>query len=77
MVIIPNIYVARSDIETSTVDVDALVNDIAEHSGVDAINGQSLSDTDTLLRTEILEPGDVLITMGAGDITTLSDRLLG
>lgn len=77
MVIIPNIYVARNDIESGTVDVDTFVHDIAEHSGVDARNGQSLSETDTLLRTEILEPGDVVITMGAGDITTLSDRLLG
>jgi len=77
LVIIPNIYVARSDIESGTVDVDTFVNDIAENSGVDAINGQSLAETENMLHADILQPGDVLITMGAGDITQLSDRLLG
>ncbi len=77
VVIIPNIYVARSDIETGTVDVDNFVADIAEHSGVDAINGLSLSETEEMLTQDILQPDDVVITMGAGDITTLSDRLLG
>lgn len=76
IVIIPNIYVARSDIETTTVDVDAFVNDIAEASGVDALNGHSLPETLTFLRESVLAPGDIVITMGAGDITTLSDMLL-
>lgn len=76
VVVISDIYVARQDIETDTVDVDAFVKDIAEASGVEAINGQSLVTTQALLNKHILQPGDVVITMGAGTITTLSDRLM-
>ena len=39
VVIIPNIYIARSDIETTTVDVDALVRDIAEKRNVECAYG--------------------------------------
>lgn len=76
MVIIPDIYVARSDIETGTVDVDTFVADIAENSGVEAINGHSLEKTREMLTSDILQPGDVVITMGAGPITGLSNQLL-
>jgi UDP-N-acetylmuramate--alanine ligase len=76
VVIIPDIYVARSDIETGTVDVDAFVKDIAEKSSVEAINGESLSKTEELLKSQVLKPNDVVITMGAGSITQLSDALL-
>lgn len=74
-VIIPDIYVARSDIETGTVDVDQFVADIAKRSQVEAINGQGMAETQNLLQTTVLKPHDVLITMGAGPITTLSDTL--
>ena len=77
VVIIPNIYVARSDIETRLVDVDAFVRDIAQGSHVQALNGNDLRMTEQFLRKEVLRPHDVVITMGAGDITTLSDALLG
>jgi UDP-N-acetylmuramate--alanine ligase len=76
IVIIPNIYVARSDIETGTVDTAQLVKDIAHGSQVETLHGESLLQTESLLRHTILQSGDVLVTMGAGDITTLSDRLL-
>ncbi len=76
MVIIPNIYVARQDIEHGTVDTAQFISDITAHSHVPAVYGESLAQTEHLLRTEILQSGDVVITMGAGDITGLSDALL-
>lgn len=76
VVIVPDIYVARSDIETGTVDVDAFVADIAAASDVQAINGHGLAETETLLCTEVAQGNDVIITMGAGTITSLSDRLI-
>ncbi len=76
VVIIPDIYVARQDIETDTVDVDVFVADIKDASGVEAINGQSLTTTQALLSKHIMQTDDVVITMGAGTITSLSDRLL-
>ncbi len=76
VVIIPNIYVARSDIEKGTVDVSQFVRDIQKGSDVEAIDGHDLSETEMMLRENILQEGDVIITMGAGDITALSDRLL-
>lgn len=76
IVIIPDIYVARGEIEHDTVDVQKFVNDISQRSGVQAIDGKSLDETERLLRTEILKPGDVLLTMGAGNVTKLSDTML-
>ena len=76
IVVIPNIYVARSDIETGTVDVDQFVADIASSSHVEAINGHDLSQTETMLREKIIQSNDVVITMGAGDVTGLAGRLM-
>ncbi len=77
VVIVPNIYVARSDIETSTVDIDTFVSDITEKSHVQCMNGYDLLTTEKMLHETTLQPGDVLITMGAGDITGLSERMMG
>jgi len=74
-VIIPDIYVARTDIETKEVDVDAFVKDIASRSSVEARNGTSLKETERMLR-KILKPGDILLCMGAGNITSLAARML-
>ncbi len=76
VVIVPNIYNARSDIETETVDVSAFVADIAQASRVECIDGHGLAETEQLLRRSVLQAGDVLVTMGAGDVTTLSDKIL-
>lgn len=76
IVIIPDIYVARSDIETDTVDVAKFVADIAQASKVETMDGRGLDATLELLTKDIVKSGDVVITMGAGTITALSDRLL-
>ncbi len=75
VVVIPNVYDARHDTENAMVNVDALVRDIAETSEVEAVNGTSLAQTEALLRDSLLQPGDVLVCMGAGDITTLAGNL--
>lgn len=75
VVIIPDIYVARSDIETAEVDISHFVNDIARASRVDCINGRGLSETLAFLR-ERTQGGDVVILMGAGNINSLAPQLL-
>lgn len=75
MVIVPNVYVARAETEGSTMDVDTFVRAIEAQSGVTALNGHSMQETETLLRTKILKQNDVLLCMGAGDITQLASRM--
>jgi UDP-N-acetylmuramate--alanine ligase len=71
-VIIPNIYDARRERDQGTVDVAAFVRDIATASQVTAIDGHSLVETEQLLRNTLLKKDDVLLCMGAGDITELA-----
>jgi UDP-N-acetylmuramate--alanine ligase len=75
MVIVPNVYNARSDIESQEVDVTSFVHDIGTESEVDCFDGESLEETQRKLET-MLPGGEVIVTMGAGDITKLSDRLI-
>lgn len=76
LVIVPDIYAARGEVDTAKVDVTRFVADLGQGSGVEAHYGQSLAETLRLLREQILRPGDVVVTMGAGDITKLSKQLL-
>lgn len=75
LVIIPNIYNARSDIETGTVDVDAFTADIKRVSGIATINGQGLLQTRQTVEAA-MQPGDIVVVMGAGDISTLAQQLM-
>lgn len=75
IVIIPNVYDARRDIETAEVDVKQLVADIGRGSGVDARFGDGLDSTKRMLDS-LLQSNDVLITMGAGDVTKLAGTML-
>lgn len=76
VVIIPNVYDARSETETGQVDVPTFVHDIARQSSVHAIEGHSLDETNRLLTKKILKPNDLLLCMGAGDVTNLALSLL-
>lgn len=76
VVIIPYVFDARSDVEREHVDVDKLVADIAAASGAEVLNGESLEKTEQLLREEILQQGDLLLCVGAGDVTKLASRLV-
>jgi UDP-N-acetylmuramate--alanine ligase len=76
LVIVPNIYAARNEVDSATVDPETFVADIARESGITGLYGRSLEETLQRLQTEILRPGDVVVTMGAGDITTLAKKFL-
>ena len=73
LVIIPNIYDARPHTEERSMQVPALVSDIARESHVEACDGKSLEGTIALLRTNILRKGDLLVTMGAGDVWRIAN----
>jgi UDP-N-acetylmuramate--alanine ligase len=75
LVIIPGIYDARPDRDAAAVDLDAFAKDIAIGSDTACRNGGSLAHTEQQLREEILQSGDVLLVMGAGDVTGLARRI--
>ncbi len=75
IVIIPNVYNARSDIETDSVDVDAFVKDIAVASRTTCLNGHGLDATTEELK-KLTRSGDVVILMGAGNVGSLAGHLL-
>ena len=75
LVMIPGIYNARSDIETKMVDVSKFVADIAEQSKTKCVEVEGLEDAIPALQ-RLLQPGDVLIFMGAGDIAKLPAKML-
>jgi UDP-N-acetylmuramate--alanine ligase len=74
-VVIPNVYEARRDRDSATADVGRLAADIARVSGVECMNGRSLEETEQWLR-QTLQSGDILLCMGAGDVTQLAHRML-
>jgi UDP-N-acetylmuramate--alanine ligase len=75
LVIIPNIYEARTDRDCEKVDVDKFVEDIKSGSSVEVINGKSLDNTVSILKNEVLKENDLLVTMGAGDVTNIGEEL--
>jgi UDP-N-acetylmuramate--alanine ligase len=70
VVLMPGIYDARHDIETYLVDETKLVDDIAKASDVEAIHTDSFSNAEDVLKKDVLQAGDLLVTMGAGDDLT-------
>jgi UDP-N-acetylmuramate--alanine ligase len=75
-VIIPDIYEARdSDEDKSKIDAEKLVKLLSE-THKDAEWGEGLDNTYKLLK-EIVTEDDVVVTMGAGDIGELAERLAG
>ncbi len=74
LLVIPNVYAAR-EINDDTVDVARFAADIAEKSKIEARDGGGFERTLEWLR-EALKPNDVVVTMGAGDVTTLAAKIL-
>lgn len=73
-VIIPNIYEARdSDEDKVKIDAEKLVNLLAE-THPDAEWGKGFDNTYKLLKKTV-KKGDVVVTMGAGSIGELAERL--
>lgn len=77
LLVIPGVYVARSDIETRAVDLPRFLDDIRSGSDVEVIDGRSLQETEEILRQSIVQKDDVLVCMGAGDVTNLAQRMVG
>ncbi|PIR53446.1 hypothetical protein COU76_01365 [Candidatus Peregrinibacteria bacterium CG10_big_fil_rev_8_21_14_0_10_49_10] len=77
VVLFTDVYEAREDGETEHVDMETFAADTAKESKVDCRAAGSLSAVQALLTEELLQPGDVLLTLGAGTVTELSDALVG
>ncbi len=75
-VVVTNVYEARKDIETDRVDLPRFIRDIEKVSDVRCVDGGGLADTEKILKGEILRSGDVLVCMGAGDITGLATAMV-
>lgn len=76
VLVIPNIYDARHSTETAFVDPEEFCKDLAKTSGKPVTFTQNLENTEKKLRQEMLQAGDVLVCMGAGDITNLAERMV-
>ncbi|ALM09926.1 MAG TPA: hypothetical protein DEB30_02675 [Candidatus Peribacter riflensis] len=76
VVIIPTIYDVRRSMDSGMVDVERFVSAIGQESHVEALYGRSLEETATLLTQMVLRPRDVLLTLGAGDITELAEKMI-
>lgn len=73
-VIIPNIYQVRdSEASVSSVSTEDLVQEIAEHHE-QVRDGKGIKETADYLNENISED-DVVVVMGAGDVTKIHDRL--
>ena len=71
LVVLADLYLAREDSDPDV--TSALVADAVD--GPDALLGGAVDDLPGLL-VDHLRPGDLLLTLGAGDITTVGDRVL-
>lgn len=76
LLVITDVYEARKDIETAKVDIKKFEADLQAKSGVMCVYTGSLQDTEETLKKELMKPNDVLICMGAGDITRLADTMV-
>lgn len=75
-VVVTNVYEARKDIETEKVDLPAFIKDIEKASHVRCVDGCGIAETEKMLKGEVLRSGDVLVCMGAGDITGLASSMV-
>lgn len=74
LLVIPNVYAAR-ETGAETVDLPRFIADIATGSGIEAHDGGGFEKTLEWL-TEAINPNDVVVTMGAGDVTSLAPKIL-
>ncbi len=75
-IIVTSIYDARPDKDSEKADPSGLADDIAEKSGKSVQYAGALADAEKLLRSGILKSGDILVILGAGDITKLADIMM-
>jgi UDP-N-acetylmuramate--alanine ligase len=74
--VITDVYDARSDVEKEKVDIEKFRADVEEGSGVRTRYAGSLDATEIVLKNEVVQNGDVIIFLGAGDITVMARRIV-
>jgi len=75
LLLLTDVYDARSDVETERVSMKKFAEDIRKNSGVDAHSIGTLDQVRSHL-DDVLETDDVLLCMGAGDITSLAHSMV-
>ncbi len=75
-VMLMDIYGARAEKDTKKADVASLAADISKCSGKNCSVLGSISNAVQVLCSGAAKPGDVVVVMGAGDSTKLSDALM-
>lgn len=75
VVVVTDIYPAGETPRPGVSGRSVLDPVLAAHPALDARYAGNLDEAETLLDA-LLEPGDLCITLGAGDLTTMADRLL-
>lgn len=76
VVVVPHVYAARKERDVQEVDFPRFLRDIGNASAVKVFGGFTLQETATFLQDTVLRPGDMLLCMGAGDITELARRMM-
>lgn len=76
VVLVPEVYDARPKEGERRADPLMLARDIARVSGKEVRHSGSLEATVALLQRTFLRNGDVLVTMGAGDVWRVAEALL-
>lgn len=77
IVVVTSVYDARPDQDTERVEEANLAEAISKQSNVPCVFGGSIGETENIVRTNIAKSGDVVLCMGAGDITKLASALMG
>lgn len=75
-VMVTSIYGARAEKDTEKADESAFAEAIFGRSRKHCIASGSLEKTEQILCSDIAKTGDVIVIMGAGDSTNLSDSLI-
>jgi UDP-N-acetylmuramate--alanine ligase len=75
-VIVTDVYDARPDVEKGIVDIEKFASDISKESKVPVVVKNSLKNVENYLREAALEKDDVLLILGAGDITNLASAMV-
>lgn len=76
IVVVPHVYAVRKERDVREVDFPRFLRDIGNASAVEVFGGFTLQETATFLQDTVLRPGDMLLCMGAGDITELAQRMM-
>ena len=76
ILVLTDVYDARHDVEKESVDMEKFASDIKEGSQIDVLYGKNLNCTQSMLKNDILKPDDVLLIMGAGDVTDMARSMV-